>query len=180
MTTSGKRQRGSPMQDIEPSMNSSSKRIKMIDESASDSYSTMTNFSSAKSSPLYDASSIAPLHEEYCSSISHGNIITGIPNHMRAHIPHQITAKVAAVQEHQSAGQGSSEPPPGYQSMNSLLGNLHQLRRQRASNLIPQRTAQLPMQQVQSTRMPQSCESQNPTRRGHKKKVALRVSSNLF
>lgn len=180
----GKRARDSPtFSDGDTGMQSSFKRLKVMDDcsSTTDSlYSTMTNYSSIEPS-RFDA--MAPqLKDEYqygaaASYHHHSN------NHFQQPKPcqRQVTAESSMHREQQSAGQKSCEPSSaGYQTMNSMLGDLHLVRLQRAGGAQP--TAQHPAPSMDHVPQQQSYEYGHPASRGtsHKKQVSLRTSSKLY
>eukprot|EP00429_Kryptoperidinium_foliaceum_P056686 CAMPEP_0176084812 /NCGR_PEP_ID=MMETSP0120_2-20121206/42444_1 /TAXON_ID=160619 /ORGANISM="Kryptoperidinium foliaceum, Strain CCMP 1326" /LENGTH=198 /DNA_ID=CAMNT_0017418621 /DNA_START=154 /DNA_END=750 /DNA_ORIENTATION=+ len=145
-----KRPRDSPtFSDGDGTIQHSFKRLKVADEcsSTTDSiYSTITNYSSFDS--RFDANA---------GQIQREN------NHLIGF-------------ESQAPGQQSSEPTvASYQPMNSLLGNLHMLRKQREA----QPSAQHPA--IDHRPPPWDHAAVRPTNPGRgKKQVSLRVSSKLY
>lgn len=168
----GKRHRDSPTSDTDGSWQSSFKRLRMMDDT-SDTFSTMTNPSSLRSSPVYENSI------ERDDENLHASQFTPVPAYLAPPIQRQVTLDKGE----QQAGQKSMGPDSSYQSMNSLLGNLHAMRRQRASQSTGQPPSQLATHQQLSMEasMP-SYYNHNSTRPrpSGKKKTSLRVSSNLY
>jgi hypothetical protein len=170
----GKRGRESPTFS-DSGMQCSFKRLKVMDEcsSTADSlYSTTTNYSSFEPS-RFDA--MAPqLKEEHGVLASHN-----LSSHLHHPEPCQRQVTEESMHREQSAGEQSCEPSLGYQSMNSMLHNLHIIRRQRTEGAQP--AAQHPAPSTGMDHVP-SHSLGHPVSRGspHKKQVSLRCSSKLY
>lgn len=176
-TVAGKRERDSPVSDTtDGSWQSSFKRLKMMDDGASETYSTATNPSSHKSSPSYNHWVVPEERPSRAPAMS--------TTHLAPTIQRQVTVD-------------SPEPPKAvgppvptesnYQSMNSLLGNLHRMRRQRGPSSTTQSQSQpqsqstlhTPTQAIPHTSYPQPPFAARPRPVGAKK-TSLRISSNLY
>jgi hypothetical protein len=155
-TASYKRPRESPTSETDGSWHSSFKRLKVVDESDLASF----------------PSGYPPLQEEYAPQ----NI------HELQHPP-----KYPSKGLQQTTGQRSSEVPSPvppcaeYQNMNSLLGNLHLMRRRQGAGdevTYPPPVQNHPQlqQQLQHHQYPSSLQRQ----RSKKKVASLRLSSNLY
>ena len=132
------------------------KRMKVMDDTSGTSMPVATH------SPLHDDSfhsgGMTPqLQEEHYGSYQHHH-------------------------QQQSTGQKSGEPQaPGYQPVNSMLGELHRMRLQRASG--SQHPQQPPQEQQRIPQQPQLTTHQplrSPDFMQHKKPVSLRTSSKLY
>lgn len=172
-SASGKRQRGdSPTpSDGDPAWQASFKRLKVVDDSSSTTdslYSTITNYSSTDYS-RFDG--MAPhLKDELSGALGQPSL------HGSCH--RQVTTDYSSVQ--QSAGERSCEPSTGYYSMNSVLGNLHLMRLQRAG--VGQPAAQHPAPAMDPQHQ-SSIMGHATMERGtipHKKPVSLRTRSKLY
>lgn len=155
----GKRQRDSPVSSEGGEWQSSFKRLKVMDDgSRSPTEGSVYSFTSNHSSPdsRFDATpqTRPTVPQEHTAMLS----------------PHTSQPRFVS----QVPGEQSSEPSTGYQSMNSMLGQLHSLRQRRTEGAQP--AAQHPGPIRDTMPLAPSTNRSAPPR----KVVSLRTSSKLY
>lgn len=156
----GKRQRDSPVSSEGGEWQSSFKRLKVIDDRSSSptedgsAYSITTNHSSIESRFDTTLQTRPVVQEEH----------NGVPSSKSS--PQQFVSQVP--------GEQSWEPSSGYQSMNSMLGQLHSLRQRRMEGAQPAAQHPVPMRETVPLAPPMHRTA--PPRKG----MSLRTSSKLY